>query len=139
MSAVDDVFTFLTVGGYAGGSSDWDLLRRRTMDSPARDQLVVVMEDGGPLPEIPATEGIGDCAMEDLGILVRVRAGAWDGDASEVKAAEIRDALHGLRSTTIGSRQYLRARALTGEPVFAGFDDTGRPHHTVAFRLLAEQ
>lgn len=139
MGAVDDVYTFLLDGGLAGGSTGWGLLRRRTMDAPATDQLVVVSEDGGPLPEIKEDVGIGDSALADAGVFVRVRGAAWDGDASLAKAQAVLDALHGLRSTEVGSKQYLRVRALTPEPVFAGFDDDGRPHHTVALRMLAAQ
>jgi hypothetical protein len=109
------------------------------MDSPAADQLVVVSEDGGPLPEIKEAQGIGDAALEDLGVMVRVRAKAWEGDESLLKAQEVLDALHGLRAAMVGSREYLRVRALTPEAIFAGFDDDGRPHHTVAFRMLAAQ
>jgi hypothetical protein len=110
-------------------------------DAPAENQLVVVTEDGGSEPEIsvPASPGgIGDSALHDIGVLVTVRAGPWDGDASAVKAQEIFDALHGQRSITLGSMPYMRVRARTPEPIFAGFDDNGKPRHTIAFMLLRE-
>lgn len=106
------------------------------MDAPAKDQLVVVTEDGGPLPEIPETEGMGDSAFGDIGVLLTVRAAQFDSDASETKAADIFDELHGKRDLTMGATTYLRVRARTPEPVFAGFDDQGRPQHTLAFMLL---
>lgn len=139
MSAVDDVYTYLETQGIAGGSTGWDLLRRRVMDSPAADKLIVLTEDGGAQPEISEDSGIGDAAVQDAGVLVNVRAAAWDGDASREKADEILQALHGLRNEALGGSGadvYLRVRAMTAEPVFAGFDDQGRPHHTVGLRLL---
>lgn len=137
MPTVNDVSSFLEQEGLVGGSSGWDVVRRRLSDQPIPDQVVVVSEDGGPPPEIPADEGLGDSALADRGVLVTVRAAAWDSDASSEKASAILTALHGLRSTTVGSTLYYRVRALTSEPVFAGFDNAGRPVHTIAFRLLA--
>jgi len=104
-----------------------------------RDAAVVVGEDGGAQPEIAAPAGIGDSAMGDAGVLVTVRAAQWKSNDSFAKAAEILVALHGLLDVMVGSTQYLRVVALTSEPVFAGFDEQGRPLHTVAFRLLAER
>ncbi len=141
-SVVDDVFHYITEHGIAGESTDWALLRRRMMDAPVSDQLVVVAEDGGNLPEIADGAGIGDSAMQDVGVLITVRGAAWDSDASLTKAQEILTSLHGLRSTVLGSSGgplYLRVRAMTSEPVFAGYDDTGRPRHTIALRLLRAQ
>lgn len=138
MSAVDDVVAYIGPSGQnlAGGTTGWDLIRRKMGDDPIKDQVVVVAEDGGPLPEIHAVSGIGDAAVKDLGVLITVRAVQWDGDASKAKAAAVLAALHGQRNVTLGSTVYYRVRAMTPEPVFAGFDDTGRPRHTVAFRLL---
>lgn len=140
MATVDDVYAFISAAGLAGGATGWTLVRRRMLDDTGLDQIVVVGEDGGVIPEIPDVSGsLGDAALSDPGVLVSVRAGAWDGDASLAKAEAILAALHGLRNTTVGGVPYLRVRALTPEPIFAGFDDRGRPIHTVAFRLLREQ
>jgi len=136
VGAVSDVFTFLEAQGLAGGSTAWDLLRRRQMDAPTSNQLVVVSEDGGAAPEIAATSGIGDSALQDPAVQVFVRAGPWDGDAAAAKAQAIFDALHGQRNITVGAHAYLRVRAMTPEPVFLGFDDQGRPGHTISFALL---
>lgn len=140
MSAVDDVFTFLGPNpgqGLAGTGTGWALVRRRLGDPPDfTDQAVVVAEDGGPVPEIKAASGLSSVAYADPGVHVTVRAGAWDGDASKAKAAAILAALHGLRNAVVGAVTYTRVKALTPEPIFAGFDDVGRPRHTIAFRLL---
>lgn len=140
MSVVEDVYTYLEVQALAGGSTGWKLLRRRlTDDKDIPDKTVVVVEDGGPLPEIEEAEGIGDEAQRDLGVRIGVRGTAWDGDATSAKAQDILNALHGLRNVRLtgsGGTLYLRVRSLTPEPVFVGFDDRGRPQHTVAFRLL---
>lgn len=136
MTAADDVFAFLETQGIAGGSTEWTLLRRREMDAPANDRLVIVSDDGGPLPEIAEASGIGDSALRDVAVQVRVRARAWDGDGSAGKAAEIFDALHGMRNIELGSAPYLRVRAQTAEPLFLGFDETGRPQHSMTFLCL---
>lgn len=138
MSAVDDVFAYLQAQTIGGTTSDWALLRRRMLDDSTAAQALAVQEDGGPEPEMPAAEGIGDSALAEAGVLVTVRAKAWDGDASRAKAQAVIDVLHGLRGVQLAgntSRTYLAVRALTSEPVFAGFDDQGRPKHTVALRL----
>ncbi len=143
MSAVDDVYTYLGPSpgqGFFGGATGWDGFRRRFADAPAKDQSVVVAEDGGRSPEIKATSGLSGAgtALQDIGVMVTVRAGAWDGDASKAKAIAILAQLHGQRNVQLvsGGVVYHRVRAMTPEPVFAGFDDTGRPRHTIAFRLL---
>ena len=141
---MDDVYTFIGPAagggqGLAGVPTAWSLTRRRDTDAPLTDQLVVVSEDGGPPPEIKTAGGIGSAALRDSGVLVTIRGKAWDSDASMVKATAIHTALHGLRNATVGATLYYRVRALTPEPIFAGFDSTGRPRHTVGFRLLAAQ
>ena len=136
MSVVSDLYTYLEAEGIAGGSTGWDLMRRRETDTPASDQLVVLSEDGGPEPEIAEASGIGDSALKDIGVQAMVRAGAWDGDASATKAQAIVTALHGEREITVGLTTYMRVRARTAEPVFVGFDALGRPRHTVAFLFL---
>jgi hypothetical protein len=142
MSAVDDVFTYLGPSpgqALAGAGTGWALVRRYMGDPPEfTDQAVVVGEDGGPPPEIKAAAGIGNAAVQDPGVLVMVRAKARDSDVTKAKAAAIFAALHGkLNIQLVASGiTYYRVRALTPEPVFAGFDETGRPRHTIAFRLL---
>ncbi len=137
MSAVEDVYDFLEAEELAGdGCKGWSLLRRKVMDAPAKDQLVVVAEDGGTPPEIAETAGIGDSALGDASVLITIRGNAWDSDATDAKATAILNALHGLRNTTIGSTLYVRVASMTTEPIFLGFDERGRPQHTVAFRML---
>lgn len=145
MSAIDDVYTKLGPApglGLAGGSTGWGLTVRRLADPPTPgfvDQHVVLTEDGGPPPEIKTVDGIGNAAVKDEGVLVTVRAAAWQSDVSKAKALAIFQALHGLLNVQLvsGGTTYYRVRALTPEPIFAGFDEKGRPRHTIAFRLLA--
>jgi len=108
------------------------------MDTPLPDQMVMMVEDGGPPPEMSIAGDGQEVAVKDLGVLVTVRAKQWDGDASLVKAQEILTALHGKVAFALVSRIYIRISAMTAEPVFAGFDEQGRPLHTVAFRLLTD-
>jgi hypothetical protein len=142
MGAVDDVQAYLEAHALAGSGTGWDVLRRAQLDPkqgtqlPIGDQLVVLTEDGGQPPEIPSADGIGDSAEADVGVQVLVRGGAYDSDATRDKAEAIRSALHGLLGGAVGATTYLRVRALTPEPVFLGFDDRGRPRHSVSLRLL---
>lgn len=143
MSVVDDVMVYIVAQNspaIVGGATGWDIFRRRMTDEPSKDQVVVVSEDGGPEPEIKTSVGIGNAAVSDAGVLVSVRGKQWDGDSSKNKAFEIWTLLHGKRNIQLvapSGTTYYRIRALTPEPIFAGFDDTGRPRHTVGFRLLA--
>jgi hypothetical protein len=139
VAAVQDVYDYLLAQTIAGGNTGWTLLRRVVTDAVgAADKLVVVSEDGGPPPEIHAGAGLGSAAVGDAGVMLTVRAGAKaGGDASFAKAEEIRANLHGRRNVTVGSITYARVTAMTPEPVWAGFDEQGRPLHTVALRLLA--
>lgn len=138
MGVVDDVTTFLAAQGLVGGATGWQCFRRRMTDQPATDQAVVVSEDGGSSLELKTAEGIGDSALADPGVLVSVRARQWDGDASYAKALAIIEALHSRFSQTLvaSGTVYFRVRAMTPDPVFTGYDDQGRPIHTIAFRLL---
>lgn len=136
MGAVDDLYAYLVAEGLAGGSTGWPLYRRRMTDDPVPDQVVVVTENGGGVPELPSEVGIGDSALADPGVQVAVRGKAWDGDASASKAAEIFAALHGQFGVTMGSTTYLRVQAQTPEPLFIGFDARGRPQHTCSYLLL---
>lgn len=133
----EDVYTFLEAQALAGGATGWTLTLRRVLDDPATDKQVVVTEDGGPTPETKRSSGIGDSALADGAVQVRVRAEAWDGDTAMAKAKAIFDALHGQHRITVGATQYHRVRAMTPEPVFIGFDDKGRPSVTISFMMSA--
>lgn len=139
MPAVDDVFTYLLSQNLAGGATNWSLIRRKIMDAPATDQLVVVSEDGGTV-EMPVASGLGSAPLASKGVMITVRAALDESDVSFQKANAILVALHGLRAVELvsGGSLYFSIRALTPEPVFAGFDSRGRPLHTVAFRLLTD-
>jgi hypothetical protein len=138
-AAVDDIFEYIKAqSGITGGVTGWLLQRRRLADTGG-DQVVVVAEDGGIGPEIPVSTGMGDSALEDPAVMVTVRAKAWDGPASAAKANAILTVLHGLLNVQLfppSGDRYLRIRAQTPAPIFAGFDDQGRPLHTISFRML---
>lgn len=116
------------------GDSGWPSVRRRVHDGS--DRLVVFSEDGGFDPETPSEEGIGDSAMMEPAVQVRVRAEAWNGDAASAKAREIFGIFHGLMRVTMGDQYYIRIKAQTPEPLFMGFDGNGRPEMTISFRAL---
>jgi len=133
---VDDVQAYLQSQDVIDGSTEWPSVRRNMSDN-LPDQLVVFAEDGGFEPETPAPQGsMGDAALAEPAVQVRVRGEPWDGDSAEAKAAEIYDALHGLLRTDMGSQHYLRVKAQTSSPVFIGYDERGRPEFTQSFRAL---
>jgi hypothetical protein len=117
------------------GSTEWPSVRRRVNDALGH-QLVVITEDGGAEPETPSASGIGDSALAEPAVQIRVRGEPWDGDGALAKAQEIYDALNGLLGVTMGSTIYMRVKAQTAEPVFIGFDTRGRPEFTVSFSAV---
>lgn len=140
MGRVDDVQDHLQSESIVDGATGWPSVRRLEYEPTDNDddRLVIISEDGGTPPEIAAASGIGDSALGDGGVQVRVRGPKHDSDASRSKAQEILDELHGQLGATIGSTTYHRVRAQTDEPVFAGWDDDERPSHTISFLLLED-
>jgi hypothetical protein len=135
MSLVDDVQSYLTAQGIAGGSTPWPCFRRYMPDDTA--QCVVVTEDGGFEPEFPTDSGIGDSAEEEPAVQVRVRGARRDGDGPFGKMREIKEALHGKRFVTMGSNVYRRVRAQSGI-LFIGQDEKERPEFTLSFRAARD-
>jgi len=136
MGLVADAYAFLVAQNIVEGSTGWKL-RRRRLDETA-NQLVVLTEDGGDVPEIATVEGIGDAALKDVGLHVIVRGEPWDGDGSFTKAQEIHSLLHGQLGVTMGANFYHRLQARTAEPLFAGYDERGRPTHSISFLGLTD-
>jgi hypothetical protein len=136
MGLVEDVQMYLQSlsPGIIDGSTGWPSSRRRVHDGLGH-RLVIITEDGGFEPETPSPDGIGDSALMEPAVQVRVRGTPWDTDAVEEKAAEIFDVLHGLLRTTMGYTYYERVKAQT-TPIFIGFDDKGRPEITTSYRAL---
>lgn len=136
MGLVEDLRIHLTAESIVG-TSDWPVVERRVHEG-AGDQLVILTEDGGFEPETPAPScSIGDTAMWEPAVQVRVRGEAWDSPTAFAKAVQIRDELHGILRETVGYTLYMRIKAQTPEPLFIGFDGEGRPEFTQSFRALA--
>lgn len=133
MGIVDDAQTFLRDEGIVDGSTGWPSVQRRVHDQS--DRLVVLTEDGGLPPEIPAEGGIGSAALGTPAVQIRIRGGPWEGTETQAKAEEILRALHGNQSLVIDGTTYRSVAAQTDEPVFMGFDDNGRPEHTVSIHM----
>jgi len=138
LDLVSDVYNYLNASGLVGGSTGWALIRRKVSDAPTPDQCVIISEDGGPPSEQWAAEGIGDSAMRDPAVHIMVRGKPWDGDASGYKALEIYNLMHSKRGITMGSHYYFRIQSRTASPLFLGFDERGRPQHTLSFLCLAD-
>ena len=135
MSLLMDLSAYLVAQTLAGGSTGWNLVRRRIVDEPDADQLIVLNEDGGST-EVPAVRGVGDAAMHDIGVQCLVRGPVGDSDASLTRAELLREHFHGKLNLTMNGHVYLRAMARTPEPLFIGFDERSRPQHTISFLFL---
>lgn len=138
MGAVQDLQTRFQNQSLMDGSTGWTSVRRRIHDD-AGDQIVVLTEDGGPTPEVSRASGMGDKALKSPAVQVLVRGNPWDGDGSESKAQALYDDVHGLNSTAINGTTYLSVRARTPHPIFAGYDDNGRPQHTISFVMTTDE
>lgn len=136
MGAVKDVYDWLGAEGLVG--STWVVIERTRTDN-IQNRVIVVVEDGGPEPEVGADSGIGSAAMAFPGVLLRFRGEPGQAIEVQEKAQDIQNRLHGLRGVDIGDNHYLEVRVLTSEPIFVGFDEKKRPEFTVALRLTRAQ
>lgn len=134
MDALLDLQNYLEAEGIAGESTAWGLVRGGFHDD--QDQVVAIVDDGGLAPEIGAASGIGDESTRDPSVQFMVRGAPYDRDASQGKAEEIFEALHGLLGVTLGSTYFYRIAANTASPIFAGRDENNRPIHTISFRCM---
>ena len=138
MGVVADVQTYLEAQGIIGGVTGWKSMRRAIVDGPGDDtfdQLVSIREDGGFAAEVKAAQGLGDAAIGRPAVHITVRAKKAKSSASEAKAAEVFSALNSFIGT-MGESSYLVVNARTSCPVFVGFDERGRPLHTIGFVLM---
>lgn len=134
MGLVSDVQTYLVAQGLVDGTTGWPSKRRHVSDHDTESaQLVVVTEDGGPVPTHDAASGLGSAATRVPGVQVFVRGEPFEGDEAFAKAQAIYDALHSLKGTAVGASTYVAVQARTPEPVFIGYDDKQRPQFTISF------
>jgi hypothetical protein len=115
----------------SGLPNDWPSVQRVVHEGSAR--LVIITEDGGFEPETPSFAGIGDSAMEEPAVQVRVRGAKGEGVEAEAKMLEIRDALHGRVREAVGYTNYMRVKAQSGV-LYIGMDAKERPEFTLSFR-----
>ena len=132
-SAVRDVQLWMQEVGLVDGSTDWPSVERLLHDESER--LVVLTDDGGREPELPAAAGLGSAAIGDAGVEIIVRGEAEGPEETQEKAQEILDALHGQFNVGMGYGSYLRVKSLTSQPAFIGYDERRRPVFRVAVRL----
>ena len=133
MGAADDVQAYLAANSLVDGGTGWPSVLRRVHDETAK--LVIITEDGGPVPQIPRAQGIGDVAMGEPGVQIMVRGEPWKSQDTMDQGQAILDLLHGLAGETIGSTDYIGVYSQTPEPIFLGFDEKHRPRCTVNVRM----
>lgn len=134
MGLVEDLQLYLQQEGVVDGSTEWPSVRRRVHDGS--DKLVILTEDGGST-ERPSASGIGDSAMRNPQVQIRVRGEPWDGDSAEAQIKAIEAVLHGASPGVIGYTVYKRLGALT-EPIFMGFDTKNRPEFAQSYRATTD-
>lgn len=125
-----DVQDYLRDLDLIDGTTDWLSVRRRAHDE--EDQLVILTEDGGPVPEIFAPVGIGAASMAFSNVQVRVRGIPHDGDGPRAKLAEIFGVLDSALGVEMGVTRYELVRATASEPA-AFMDDKARWNFTQVF------
>lgn len=135
MSVVDDVIAYLDAQGVLDGSTGWPSSPRLVHDDS--DRLVTIAEDAGPAPELAG--GSFDGASKFEGVRVVVRGAPFEGDLAAARAVLIRDALHGLTATALGSTTYEGVWSLTSSPAWIGYDGNSRPEFSLSFRLMSPQ
>lgn len=134
MGVVDDVVTRMQAQSLVDGATGWTSSKRKMHDGS--NQLVVVTEDGGPPPELHASQGIGSEALKQPAVQILVRGEPNKGNDTYTKARAIFDDLNHLLDVTINSTTYLSILSRTSEPVFTGFDDNERPIISMSFLML---
>lgn len=111
-----------------GGSTGWVLKVGKTVAEP--DQVIVMYDTGGQAPN-------PKWAVDFPTIQAMVRGKPNDYGTAWAKAREVRDALLGLDSVTIGSDRWVSVTC-PGDVGFVGYDDSQRPMLSVNFRLIIE-
>lgn len=136
-SLVNDLQTYLQAQGLVDGDTEWVSTRHQPHDG--QDRLVTIAADGGPSPEVGASQGLGSAAARTPGVQVRCRAEAGNGDAAETKAREILDQLAGRTGVTMDETYYWGIEAVTSDPLPVGADDNNRPEFSISFRCQTAQ
>ena len=98
---------------------------------PERPQATITLYDTGGFEPDPAR------LLDKPTVLIRVRGEPGGYQAAFAKAAEVRDALLGLPSQTLGGAWYVGVW-VTGDIGFVSNDDHDRPVFTMSLRAVRE-
>lgn len=111
-----------------GGATGWILKVGKQVTEP--DQTVTMYDTGGRTPN-------PKWAVDFPTIQAMVRGKPNDYGTAWSKAREVRDALLGLDSVTIGSDRWVSITC-PGDIGFVGYDDAQRPLLSINFNLIIE-
>lgn len=111
-----------------GGSTGWLLKVGKTVAEP--NKVVVMYDSGGQEPN-------PRWAVDKPTIQAVIRGDVNDYGSTWLKARQVRDALLGLDSQTIGTDRWVSVTCM-GDVGFIGYDDKDRPSFSVNFRLIIE-
>ncbi len=110
------------------GSTGWALKTGKLPATP--DKVVVSYDSGG---SNPWPNRLLDFVM----VQFRVRANPGGYAEAYTKAREVKDALLGIPSQTIGSDRWVSV-TMSGDIAFMGYDDKDRPEFSLNFRCIIE-
>lgn len=110
------------------GSTGWTLKVGKTIPTP--NKVVSMYDSGGQEPN-------PRWAVDKPSIQAVIRGDVDDYGPTWLKARQVRDALLGLDSVTIGTDRWVSVTCM-GDIGFIGYDDKDRPSFSVNFRLIIE-
>lgn len=130
MSILDDAAGILVSNsiGVIAASSGWGIY---ISEEPLEPDTVITLFDAGGLPPNPKW------LLDYPSIQIRVRGARGGYVAARQKIVDIRDALLGLTSQTIGDTRWVSV-TMPGDITPLGYDDSKRPLLVVNFRLIIE-
>ena len=102
------------------------------------DRILVLMDEGGPVPPPPATEGIGQGAVSSPTIQVRGRGEPWKRTDLMQVMLDVFNILHGTVDVDMNGTRYIGVLAQTAAPIFLGYDDKHRPEMTMTFEMKVQ-
>lgn len=124
-----DITDYLATSAVGVGTFGTDLFFSTMPDSANTNEglCVGVFDTGGDAPEAGYT-------YERPHLQVQVRGNKGEYIEAYDKAADVRDALHGLTNETINSARYVGIWCLS-DVAFISYDEKHRPLFTVNFRI----
>jgi hypothetical protein len=126
-----DIMSILTAAGIVSSANadDWFVVGDDMPDTP--DRAVRVVDSGGP-PPVLALGGVVSYDRPRVQIVVRGKR--EDKRATEAKARQLRDELHGLENEIWSGARYIAIWA-QGDIIEMGKDENGRTLYSINLQI----